>query len=597
MCGIIGYIGSQRAAPILHRGLQNLEYRGYDSAGLALVYGELSITKERGEVSALPVPEHAEATFGLGHTRWSTHGPPTETNAHPHVDCTGGIAVVHNGIIDNHETLRAELSDHTFVSETDTEVIPHLLEEAVDEGLDLRGAVERVADRLEGSFAFCAAMVDEDCIVGTRQGSPLVLGHGEDGAFVASDVPAFLEYTDEVTFLEDGQIAVLDRGGIEVFENGAACEVAVETVDWDAEDAEKGGYEHYMRKEIHEQPRALRQAISDRLDRGAGEADLELDFPRGYLDSLQEIHLVAAGTSSYAATFGARLLERELDVRARAYVASEYEFGRGSDPWRTLVIAVTQSGETKDTIDAIEKAVGAGARTLSVTNVHGSSITRTTDETVYIRAGPEIAVASTKAFSGQAVALAMLVVELGRARGDMTASAGRELLDELSELPGAVQQVLDREDLVQAAAARHADASAFFFIARRLGYPVALEGALKLKEISYAHAEGFPAGELKHGPLALVQEDTPVIALLTHGSEPGKTVHNVREAQTRGAPTIGLSSGEMDGTDERWPVAEVGRCEPIVANVYLQLFAYHVAKELDRPIDKPRNLAKSVTVE
>ncbi len=597
MCGIIGYIGDRPAGPILHRGLENLEYRGYDSAGLALVDGQLTVTKEPGEVSALAVPEDADATLGLGHTRWSTHGPPTAENAHPHIDCSGDIAVVHNGIVDNHEQLREELASHTFRSDTDTEVIPHLLEEAVDGGADLRGAVERVVDRLEGSFAFCAVWTGEDCIVGARRGSPLVLGHGEDGMFIASDVPAFLEYTDEVTYLEDDQIAVLDRDGSRVFEDGDGCEFVVETVDWDAEDAEKGGYEHYMRKEIHEQPRALRQAISDRLHRGAGDVDLDIAFPQGYLDSLHEIHLVAAGTSHYAATFGARLLERHLDVRARPYVASEYEFGRGCDPWRTLAIAVTQSGETKDTIDAVDEAASAGARTLAVTNVRGSSVTRSTDHTVFIRAGPEIAVASTKAFSGQAVALAMLAVALGRVRGDMTASAGRAFCGELADLPGAVQQILDREDAVEEAAETYADASAFFFIGRDLGFPVALEGALKLKEISYAHAEGFPAGELKHGPLALVDGDTPVIALLTDGSAPERTVHNVMEAQTRGAPTIGVASDGVGGTDHVWRVPDVGHCAPIVANVYLQLFAYHVARKLDRPIDKPRNLAKSVTVE
>ena len=599
MCGIIAYLGTRSAGPILYEGLQNLEYRGYDSVGIALGNGRLTLNKQAGEVGGLTPPDVPDATYGIGHTRWSTHGPPTDENAHPHTDCTGRIAVVHNGIIDNHEALREELSDHTFTSETDTEVIPHLLEEQRADGGSLLEAVERVNTQLTGSFAFCAMDAEEGVIVGTRHQSPLVLGYDEGGGFLASDVPAFLKHTREVSFLEDGDTVVLDTDGVRIRQEGKERTVDVETIAWDPEAAEKGGYDHYMRKEIHEQPTALRRAISDRLDRRNGHVNLDIAFPSGYLDSLDEIQLIAAGTSYYAAQFGAMLLEQHLDVRATASVASEYAVRSGSDPCRTLTIAVTQSGETKDTLDALRAANAAGARSLAVTNIRGSSVTREADDTVLIRAGPEIAVASTKAFSSQVVILYMLAVALGRARGEMTAGTAREILESLADLPGAIQQLLDREGRITELVAEFIDAESYFFVGRRFGYPVALEGALKLKEISYAHAEGFPAGELKHGPLALVTAQTPVLAVMTTGTHPAETMHNVREAQAREAPIIGIvTEGEQaTDVDARFEVPNIGSAEALVANVIFQLIAYHTAKELGRPIDKPRNLAKSVTVD
>ncbi|TKX61645.1 glutamine--fructose-6-phosphate transaminase (isomerizing) [Halorubrum sp. ASP1] len=624
MCGITGYVGdgigladgdsdSDGAAgdggvagvgDIVHEGLRNLEYRGYDSAGVALV-GEtsgLTVAKRSGEVDNLTVPDVPDAALGVGHTRWSTHGPPTDANAHPHTDCVGDVAVVHNGIVENHEALKAELADHEFTSDTDTEVIPHLIEEelAAERGTDdLLDAVRSVEDRLEGSYAICAVREGDDRIVVARRGSPLVLGRDDDATFVASDVTAFLEHTRDVTYLEDGDVAALSAEGVEIYADGDLVDRGVETVTWEADAAEKGGYEHYMRKEIHEQPEALRQTIAGRLDVDAGGVDLDVSFPPGFLADLEEIQIVACGTSNYAGRYAAQLFEELSGVRATVEIASEYEFGAGRSPDRTLVVAVTQSGETADTLGAVRRANAAGARTFAVTNTLGSTVTREVDDTAFIRAGPEIGVAATKTFASQVATLAMLAVAIGRERGALGAADARPVLEGLRDLPGAVQQVLDNEDAVREAATEYGDSEAFFFVGRQLGVPVALEGALKLKEISYDHAEGFAAGELKHGPLALVTPETPVLAVLTDGSRADETMNNVTEAQTRGAPAIGcVSAGSEYGTlDVSLPVPDVGIVEPLVANVYLQLFAYHVANDKGRSIDKPRNLAKSVTVE
>ncbi|MCG1005059.1 glutamine--fructose-6-phosphate transaminase (isomerizing) [Halorubrum lacusprofundi] len=626
MCGIIGYVGAGVAAgsedggsdggaadtdggaidgvgSIVHEGLRNLEYRGYDSAGVALV-GEssgLTVAKRSGEVDGLTVPDVPDATHGVGHTRWSTHGPPTDANAHPHTDCASDVAVVHNGIVENYEALKAELSDHKFTSDTDTEVIPHLIEEelAADPDADLLAAVQRVEDRLEGSYAICAVREGDDRIIVARCGSPLVLGRSEDASFVASDVTAFLEHTRDVTYLEDGDVAALSPDGVEIFADGEPVDRAIETVTWEADAAEKGGYEHYMRKEIHEQPESLRQTLAGRLDVDAGDVDLDVSFPPGFLADLEEIRIVACGTSYYAGRYAAQLFEDLAGVRATVEIASEYEFGAGRTPDRTLVVAVTQSGETADTLGAVRRANAAGARTFAVTNTLGSTVTREVDGTAFIRAGPEIGVAATKTFASQVATLAMLAVAVGRDRGALGAADARSVLEDLRGLPGAVQQVLDEEDQVREAAREYGDGEAFFFVGRALGVPVALEGALKLKEISYDHAEGFAAGELKHGPLALVTPETPVLAVLTDGSRAAETMNNVTEAQTRGAPALGcVSAGdEYDTLDVSFEVPDVGVVEPLVANVYLQLFAYHVANDKGRAIDKPRNLAKSVTVE
>ncbi|WP_232702149.1 glutamine--fructose-6-phosphate transaminase (isomerizing) [Halobacterium wangiae] len=602
MCGIIGYVGTDEALPILADGLKNLEYRGYDSAGVALVNRDgIEVHKQAGEIDDLVLPDSSPETLGIGHTRWSTHGKPTDANAHPHVDCTGDVAVVHNGIIENYADLKAELREdgHEFTSETDTEVVPHMVEDELADGMSLPDAVATVVSRLEGSFALGVVAPGYDGIVATRRGSPLVVGHGESGNFIASDVPAFIEHTRQVSYIEDGDIAHVTPAGVSVEQDGEPVDRDVETVEWEAEAAEKGGYDHYMIKEIHEQPSALRQAISGRLDELHGDVDLDIDLPAEYLQSLEEIQIVACGTSYHAGLFAARLFEEYASVRASVEIASEYKFTGGRDPWRTLVVAVTQSGETADTLSALRRADQSGARTLAVTNTVGSTVTREADHSLYIRAGPEIGVAASKTFASQVATLTLLGVYLGRRRDTLGSSAASEILSNVRGLPGAVQQVLDDEDLVLEVAEEYADGDAFFFIGRGLGYPVALEGALKLKEISYDHAEGFAAGELKHGPLALVTPDTPTLAVLTDGTRPSETLNNVKEVESRGSPVVGCSSLEADEDllDARFDVPELGVMEPLVANVYLQLFAYHVANLKGRSIDKPRNLAKSVTVE
>ncbi len=600
MCGITGYIGTDDCVPIVQRSLANLEYRGYDSAGIAVDNGELQVFKRAGRVDDLTVPTVPGVQAAIGHTRWSTHGEPTDENAHPHTDCTGELAVVHNGIIENFDALREELeARHKFESDTDTEVVPHLLEDELADGADLREAVDRVVERLSGSYALVVRRRGDPCIVGARQDSPLVVGHAESGNFLASDVPAFIEYTRTVTYLEDGDVVELTADGVEVFRDGRPVAREPREVEWDAEAAEKGGYEHYMLKEIHEQPRALRQAISGRVDELAGEVALDLSFSSAFVEGLEEVQFVAAGTSYHAGLYAAAMVESLADVRATTAVASEYAAAGGRDPDRTLVVAISQSGETADTLGAVRRASATGATTLAVTNTVGSSLTRAADETIYIRAGPEIGVAATKTYGTQVAVLALLAAWLGRARGALSSADAEGLLEDIGRLPGAVQQALDREERVREVAEEYADSDAFFFIGRRLGHAVALEGALKLKEISYDHAEGFPAGELKHGPLALVTPETTVIALLTEGAAPKATLNSVKEVETRGASVIGLSTDTTTSkfVDTTLRVPDVGDLSPVVANVHQQLFAYHVARLSGRSIDKPRNLAKSVTVE
>ncbi len=603
MCGIVGYVGADTALPVLTTGLENLEYRGYDSAGVALADGDVEVYKTAGEVDALEatLPETAEAHRGVGHTRWSTHGPPTDTNAHPHTDCTGEVAVVHNGIIDNYDALRRDLvaEGHDFESDTDTEVVPHLIESYLADGLAPQAAIEETVARLEGSFALVVTIAGVPELFAIRRDSPLVLGHGVEATYLASDVTAFLEHTREVTYLPDDHLAVLDGAETTVYHDGQPVALDRETLEWEADAAEKGGYEHYMRKEIHEQPQALRQTISGRIDVDAGTVELGLDLSEEYLRSLEEIQIVAAGTSNYAGRYAAKLLEELADVRTTVSIASEYAFTGGRDPWRTLVIAVTQSGETADTLSAVRDAKRAGARTIAVTNTLGSTVTREVEESLFIRAGPEIGVAATKTFASQVTTLALLAVAIGREREALSTDRAVDVLEAIRSVPGAVQQVLDREPQVIEVATRHADADAFFFIGRALGEPVALEGALKLKEISYDHAEGFAAGELKHGPLALVTDQTPVLAVLTPGTRPEETLRNVKEVGAREAPVIGATTRPDDARylQERLDVPDVDVLSPMVTNVYWQLFAYHVADAKGRPIDKPRNLAKSVTVE
>jgi glutamine---fructose-6-phosphate transaminase (isomerizing) len=600
MCGIIGYTGDpveSAVVDILRRGLSGLEYRGYDSAGVALTNDELTVVKRQGELTALEDAldsmSHTEHVLaGIGHTRWSTHGEPSDVNAHPHTDCTGELAVVHNGIIENYSELRADLIEagHTFESETDTEVVPHLIEDALADGLKPESAFRRAVSQLEGSYALAAVFEESDLVLATRRSSPLVVGLRDTGGFIASDVTAFIEYTDQVIYLEDEQFVRLSPTGVKITnEDGTTLSPPVRTVDWDAGDAEKGGYDHYMLKEIMEQPRALRKCLRGRID--AHDHSLTLEEVAD-LDVTGPVQFVACGTSYHAAMIGARSL-RMRGIQAQTFLASEYTTESIPVDSETLVVGVTQSGETADTLRALREASRSGATTLAVTNVVASSAARECDHTLYVRAGPEIGVAATKTFASQQVALTMLACALANDHSDV--------LSDLLALPDQLEAVLDDSE-AQRIAHRYGDSEAYFFIGRGFDYPVALEGALKMKEISYEHAEGFAAGELKHGPLALVTEHTPVFAVVTGTDERArKTIGNVREVQSRGAPVVMITDGKSDAAeygDEVLPIPSTGELAgSVLANVQLQLVSYWVANELDRSIDKPRNLAKSVTVE
>ncbi|WP_394739916.1 glutamine--fructose-6-phosphate transaminase (isomerizing) [Natronococcus roseus] len=599
MCGIIGYVGADRsdAADVLLHGLSQLEYRGYDSAGIALADGRLDVHKRQGELSALENAlagaELGNQTTGIGHTRWSTHGPPSDRNAHPHTDAENRVAVVHNGIIENYQGLRDELSAEgvEFRSETDTEVIPHLIAGYLEDGLDHEAAFRAAISRLEGSYAVAAVFAGSETVYAARHESPLVLGLADDGTYLASDVPAFIEFTDRVIYLEDGEFARLEGDEISVTDSeGRVVETSIETIEWDPEDAGKSGYDHYMRKEINEQPSSLRECFRGRLDELSGRVTLE-EFEGFELNP--PVTFVACGTSYHAALFGAQLF-REWGVPAHAYLASEFEAEAMPIDTESVVVGVTQSGETADTLRALREANAAGATTVAVTNVVGSSAARETDRVLYIRAGPEISVAATKTFASQQAALTMLAASLSDHRS-------RELVRELRSVPDRIQSVLD-EDAAREVASTYADAGAYFFIGRGYHYPVALEGALKMKEITYKHAEGFAAGELKHGPLALVTEQTPVFAIVTgDGRRAEKTIGNVKEVEARGTPVVAVTDGRSEVGRYADHVLEVPSAGEItssmVANVQLQRVAYWTAHELGRSIDKPRNLAKSVTVE
>ncbi len=596
MCGIIGCVGRRGDTldTVVH-GLSKLEYRGYDSAGVALVDGDdLHVVKKSGELDALRsvLGGGLEGSVGIGHTRWSTHGPPTDTNAHPHRDCTGDVAVVHNGIIENYQTLRDELgaAGHSFQSDTDTEVVPHLIEDELAAGSSPETAFRAAVARLEGSYALACVVAGTERVLVARNDSPLVLGLADDATFLASDVPAFREFTDRVVYLEDGEFAELDADGWTVTDaDGVAIEKSVHTIEWDAEETGKSGYDHFMLKEIHEQPRALRQCLRGRVDELGGRITLE---ELGEL-ALDRVHLVAAGTSYHAALYGAELL-RSSGVPAYPFFAHEY----ATSPPPTedaLVVGVSQSGETADTLAATREAQRRGVETLALTNTVGSTMARESDHVLYIRSGPEIGVAATKTFAGQQTAFNLLALATA------PPADARELIAALRDLPSDVQQVLD-ESTAEAVADVYLDSDAYFFIGRGLHYPVALEGALKMKEITYEHAEGFAAGELKHGPLALVTADTPVFATVTgDGEQARKTIGNVKEVEARDAPVVAVTDGRSDVERYADHVLEIPESHPrtaaILSNVQLQLVSYYTAAKLGRSIDKPRNLAKSVTVE
>jgi len=608
MCGIIGYTGSDQAVPVLLDGLRRLEYRGYDSAGLAVADGaEIGVLRAAGKLrnlEQLAFRTPLEGTVGIGHTRWATHGAPTEANAHPQRDSTGTVAVVHNGILENYSTLRQELlaAGVSLSSDTDTELVAQLLG-------GVRGPlVERVLavrPRLAGQYAVVAMSAAEpDTLVAFRQGPPLVVGLGEGETMVASDVTALLHRTRRVVYLENGDVAVIRCDGVAVLgRDGAPARRSVETLDWDPGRAEKGGFRHFMLKEIHEQPDAIRNTVTAHLTSDRRAVDLEstgLDGDR--VGNLRRVHLVACGTSWHACLVGKFLLEELAGLPTEVDYASEYRYRSPLLADDVLVVGVSQSGETADTLAAMELARDAGAPLATVCNVRGSSAWRLATARMLTQAGPEIGVASTKAFTTQLVALTMLALALRRARGRAD-SVDEDLLARLLRLPLDVERTLAQpEELYQDATSRLVRATDALYLGRGVLFPIALEGALKLKEISYLHAEGYPAGEMKHGPIALVQEGFPVVAVATDTPTRDKLLGNLMEVRARGASVIAVAeedAGELaEVADLTLPVPRVHPLlQPVVTVVPLQLLAYRVAVELGLDVDQPRNLAKSVTVE
>jgi len=595
MCGIVGYIGERQARPILLNCLARLEYRGYDSCGIAVAGGGLQIHKDAVRVQALKerLPRRIEGKLGIGHTRWATHGAPSLINAHPHGDCTGKIAVVHNGIIHNFQQLRQQLSQegHTFASETDTEVIPHLIEKYFDG--DLEKAVARALGDVEGSYAIAVLMLDKPELIAARKDSPLVIGVGDGENFIASDVPALLDYTSRVIYLEDDDIAVLTGEGVQVRRSGEIVDRKPHQVTWSVEDAQKGGYEHFMLKEIHEQPRVIRDTIRAYLTAEETAVD------RNILDKggAKEILMLACGTSHHAVLVGKHILEQLLGVPVRTELASEFGYS-GLTSSRTQAVVITQSGETADALKAIKRLKGEGCQVMVITNVVGSTATRIADHIVYTMAGPEISVAATKSYTAQLMALYWMALPLAK----IDLRRKEELVAELRQLPGKVQRVLDDEERIARHAAQIARYEHVFFIGRGINYPVALEGALKLKEISYIHAEGYAAGELKHGPFALLSSSAPVVAIMAPDSTYDTMLTSIKEVKARGSPVLALVA---EGDDVVAEVADsviavpnvASLFSPVVNTVVLQLLAYYAAKERGCPIDFPRNLAKSVTVE
>jgi glutamine---fructose-6-phosphate transaminase (isomerizing) len=610
MCGIVGYIGVRPAADVILDGLGRLEYRGYDSAGLVIAPGDgsLDVLKRSGKLAALRDAVAARGrdarplngAQGIGHTRWATHGRPTDANAHPHLSEDGRLAVIHNGIIENYlplrEALRAE--GHRFDSETDSEVIVHLVERAYHG--DLVAAVREALGQVEGAYAVLVTHADHEQIVAARATSPLVLGLGEGEQWVASDVPALLPYTRRVVFLLDGDVAVLEKGGVTLYgADGDHVERPVERIDWDAEAAEKGGYPHFMLKEIFEQPTVLQQTLGGRFDGNGRDVLLELGLDARAID---RIVVTAAGTASYAGMVGAWWLEALARIPAHVEVASEFRYRDPVLDEATLVVAVSQSGETIDTLEAVREARRRGARTLAILNAKGSSLSREVDDVLFVHAGPEISVASTKVYVAMLAAFGLLAVHLGRARGVLDDGAAERFVTGLRGLPQSVAGALETRAQVADVARRHAGARDMLFFGRGVNVATALEGALKLKELSYLHAEAYATGEMKHGPIALVEPGLPIVAIATAAARYDKTISNLQEVRARDGHVIAIAS-EGDDTiaahvDEVVFVPRVDELlSPVVNVVPLQLLAYEMAVALERDVDQPRNLAKSVTVE
>jgi glucosamine--fructose-6-phosphate aminotransferase (isomerizing) len=614
MCGIIGYIGPKDVVPVLIDGLRRLEYRGYDSAGVAVVRGgQVELRRSAGKLSRLEdvINGHPIAgEYGVGHTRWATHGRPTEENAHPHRDCTGKIVVVHNGIIENYLDLKHELQGqgHTFVTETDTEIVAHLVErESRNDGLE--NAVRRALHLMRGLFALVLISADDpEKIVAVRNGPPIVVGLGDGEFFVASDIPAILSHTRDVVFLGDEEMAIITRSGVQFtdFFDRPVSKVT-QRVLWDPIMAEKAGYKHFMLKEIFEQPTAARETILGRVSQDSGRVFLdEMKVTEKQLASIEKVTILACGTSWHAGLVGKFMIEQLARIAVDVDYGSEYRYRGPIVGKNTLAVVITQSGETADTLAALREAKREGANSIAICNVVGSMATRETDGTIYTHAGPEIGVASTKAFTSQLVALYLLALRLAQVRGALSPEASKPHVDALLQLPHILEETLKIAPEVEEIAARFQSRTDFLYLGRGINYPIALEGALKLKEISYIHAEGYPAGEMKHGPIALIDEQMPVVMLAPHDHVFEKMIGNMQEVKARGGSVIALTTRGDDKLASildrsRDCILEVPRTSdlltPIVMVLPLQLLAYDIAVRRGCDVDQPRNLAKSVTVE
>ncbi|MEX2660995.1 MAG: glutamine--fructose-6-phosphate transaminase (isomerizing), partial [Vicinamibacterales bacterium] len=611
---IIGYIGQQQVLPILIDGLRRLEYRGYDSAGVAVLRnGQIELRRSAGKLARLEevIASHPlEGDYGIGHTRWATHGRPTEENAHPHIDCTGRVVVVHNGIIENYLDLKHQLQKegHRFVTETDTEIVAHLIErEMKDDGLE--NATRRALLYMRGLFALVLMSADDpNKIVTVRNGPPIVVGLGDGEFFVASDIPAILSHTRDVVFLGDEEMAIITPAGVEFTDYaGRAVSKKSTRVAWDPVMAEKAGYKHFMLKEIFEQPMAIKETVLGRASVESGQVFLhEIRIPDEVLRETERVAILACGTSWHAALVGKFMLESIARIPVDVDYGSEYRYRDPIVAENTLAVVITQSGETADTLAALREAKKKGARSISICNVVGSMATRETEGTVYTHAGPEIGVASTKAFTSQLVALHLLALYLGQIRGTLTPDEARPHIEGLTQLPLLLEQVLRTEPLVEEIAKRFHQRSDFLFLGRGINYPIALEGALKLKEISYIHAEGYPAGEMKHGPIALIDDQMPIVTIAPDDHVFEKMIGNIQEAKARGGSVIVLAGENRQAVKDLLDPAQdflltVPDAHPLITPVLmvvpLQLLSYHIAVRRGCDVDQPRNLAKSVTVE
>ena len=609
MCGIVGYSGDKKAAPILLDGLTKLEYRGYDSAGIAVDCGEnIFIEKSVGRLDALKDKLRnnlPEGTVGIGHTRWATHGRPSDLNAHPHTDCHGDFVVVHNGIIENYLPLKEKLLErgHKFSSETDTEVVAHLLEEFYRG--DFVAAVREVLSKIEGSYSLAfMAKAHPDILICAKQDNPLIIGLGEDENFIASDIPAIINHTRQTYILNDGELALVKKNSVEIFNRqGERVDKKIFHVTWNAEAAEKGGYEHFMLKEINEQPKAVRDTMSKRIAKDGGAIVLdELNWDKNFLDGVDKIYIVACGTAYHAGLVGKFYIEKLARKLVEVDLASEYRYRDPIVDDKTLVIVVSQSGETSDTLAALKESKRLGAKTLAITNVVGSSIAREAHQVIHTWAGPEIAVASTKAYTTQLILMFMLALYMAQICDTLPEKRIRELICKLKKIPAQISETLSDVEPIKTFARQYGFNEDVFYIGRSLDYDVALEGALKLKEISYIHAEAYASGELKHGTLALIVEGVPVIALATQKSVYEKTLSNIKEVKARDAIVIGIAAaGDTELEKYLDHVIFVPETDelliPLLTVVPLQLLAYYAAITRGCDVDKPRNLAKSVTVE